>query len=126
MRKQIVALEDDADVLAQGPEIDVRKVDPVSADDDFAMVDLFEAVDAAQGRALARAGATDDSENFAAFDGEADAVEHLERAKALLHVAERHDRRWWERRFAACQAGARLTLPRPMRRSSFWLSSDRG
>ncbi|MET4831025.1 hypothetical protein ABIF44_000432 [Bradyrhizobium japonicum] len=92
MRKQIVALEHDADVLAQRAQIDISAVDAVSAHDDLAAVDLLEAVDAAQCRALAGAGAADQRQHFAALDGKGDAIEHPERTKALLHVAERHDR----------------------------------
>ena len=92
MRKQVVTLENDADVLAQGSKIDIRKINPVPADHDFAAVDLFETIDAAQGRALAGAGTADDGQDLAAFDGEADAIEHPERAKAFLNVAKRHDR----------------------------------
>ena len=42
MGKQIVALEDDADVEAQLPQIDLGIADPVIADDDLAAVDPLE------------------------------------------------------------------------------------
>ena len=86
MRKQVVALEDDADVLAQGSQIELWVADAMAADDDLAAVDRLEAVDAAKGSALAGAAAADEDENLAAIDLEADAVEHLERAEALVHV----------------------------------------
>jgi len=47
VRKQIVALEYDADILSQGPQVDVRQIDPAAADDDLTPVDLLEPVDAA-------------------------------------------------------------------------------
>jgi hypothetical protein len=91
--KQVVALEYDADILSQSPQIDVWKINPASADDDFAPVDLLEPVDAAQRGALAGTRPADDRKNLAALDGKAHAIKHLQWTKTLLHVAERYDRR---------------------------------
>ena len=48
----------------------------VAVDDDRAGLDRLEPVDAAQQRALARAGAADDGDDLARLDRERDAVEH--------------------------------------------------
>ena len=56
-----------------------------------------------------------------------DAVQHLQRAEALVHVAQRHDRRSVADAFiAACQAGARLDLPAPHAPLQLRLNSDSG
>src|SRR5205807_292695 len=52
----------------------------------FALLKRFQAVDAAQERALAAAGRADDGRHLAATDAERDAVQHSQRA-VLLHQA---------------------------------------
>ena len=54
---------------------------------DFAFVERFQAVDAAQQRALAAAGRADDRRHFAAAHGERDAVEHAQGAVVFHQVA---------------------------------------
>ncbi len=53
MREEIVALEDDADALAQPAQVGRRIVHRLAVDDDLAALDRLEPVDAAQQRALA-------------------------------------------------------------------------
>lgn len=131
MGKQVVALEDDADVLTQGAQVDIGSVDAVVADADLAGIDLLEAVDAAQRRALAGARATDQHQHLAALDCEADAVQHLERAEALMDLVEDDDGAFDDEAFLAHgygsrQAGISFARPTPMRRSRRRLRSEIG
>jgi hypothetical protein len=61
-------LKHDADALAQLAQVGRWIIDGLPADDDASALDRFEAVDAAQHGAFARAGAADDGNNFAGLD----------------------------------------------------------
>src|SRR3954471_5582929 len=91
MGEQIVALEDDPNVEPERAEIERQVVHPVATHDDLAGIDALEAINAAQGRALARAAAADDYRDAAPPDLEADAVQDLVQPEALVDVAEDDD-----------------------------------
>ena len=88
MRKQVEALEDEADLLALLGElavaqmhvaaVDLLLADQRAVDVDVAGGRLLEIVDAAQQRRLARAARADDRDLLAARNVEADAGQHLE------------------------------------------------
>ena len=78
VREQVEALEDHAHVLAQfahGLRVLVQQ--RLAVDGQLAALELFQAVDAAQQRALARAALADDGDHLAARDLQVDALEHL-------------------------------------------------
>ena len=87
MRKQVVALEDHADVAVQGAERRAATADMAAVDDDLARIDRLQAVDAPEKRALAGAGPADDGDDLALLDVEIDAVEDDVAAVALRDVA---------------------------------------
>ena len=95
VRKEVVLLEYDRHVLAQGDHlgVPVQTVDRVRADVDFAAVDADEAVDAAKQRRFPRAGRSDDADRFASADVERDSAQHLDGAERLVHV-DHPDDRW--------------------------------
>ncbi len=49
---------------------------------------LFEPVDAADQRRLARPGRAADDDPFAAIDGQVDVAQHVERAEPLVHLGD--------------------------------------
>ena len=92
MREEVVALEDDADLLAQLAQVGRGVVDRLAVEHDPSALDRLEPVDAAQHGALARARAADDGDDLAGLDRERDAVEHGVGAEALDHVVELNER----------------------------------
>jgi hypothetical protein len=86
MREEIVALENDADILAQFAQMFRVPVEHMSGHLDPAGLAGFQAVDAAQQRALAGAGAPDDGDDLACLDAQRHTLEHLDRAKALVDI----------------------------------------
>ena len=90
MREQIVALEHDADVGAERPQVARIVVERVAGDRDVALADLLQPVDAAEHRALARAAAADQRHDLARLDRQRDPFQDLERAEALVDVVNVH------------------------------------
>src|ERR1700689_4126210 len=93
VRKQIKALEHHRYL---GPDRDDRgslALDPRSLHQDIAGIITLQAVDAAQDGRLAGSRRADDADDFALLDQGADALEHLDRAKALVDIAELDHRR---------------------------------
>ena len=86
MREQVEALEHDADVAAQGVDIDAGAADPVVVQADLAALDRLEAVDAAQQGGLAAARGADQADHLMRLDVEVDALQHLDGAVALVDV----------------------------------------
>ena len=68
VRKQIEALEHDADLAPERLQAGARALHPTPVEHDFAAVRHFQAVDAAKQRGLARAAAPDDGHDFAGLD----------------------------------------------------------
>ena len=101
LREGIRFLEHHADLLAQLREIDIGVVDVLAFDEDFALRDartghaVVHAVDAAQQRAFAATGRTDQSGDAVVFDVELDAIQRRLAAIAEVHVAHLHDRGWF-------------------------------
>jgi hypothetical protein len=92
VREEVEALEDHAHVLAQrAHRLRVAMAQRLAVDRERAFLELFEAVDAAQQRALARAALADDGDHLAAAHREVDALQHLVRAEALAQRADRDD-----------------------------------
>ena len=93
MREQVELLKDHPDLLAQVPQVHfvVHKLLPVDRDRPF--VDLFQAVDTTQKRRFSGAGFADQRDDFALFDVQVDALEHLGLAIAFVqsvNINERH------------------------------------
>ena len=97
MREQVEILEDHADVgaLLRGvagrnlveDAVALAVADQLAVDVQAAGVDLLEVIDAAQQRRLARTRGADEAGDRAARDLEIDALEHLQAAEGLAHVA---------------------------------------
>ena len=86
MREQIIALEHDADIGAQLPQGLGIFANRMTGDFDAPGIDLLQPVHAAQQRALARARAADEGEDFTTADRQRHAFEYLQSAKALVNV----------------------------------------
>ncbi len=92
VREQVVALEHDADVLAQRAQVQpVAVMQRVAADADGAGVGGLEPVHAAQRGALARAALADDGRDLAAIDGKRHAAQHVGAAEALVDLVQFND-----------------------------------
>src|SRR5215470_19147947 len=94
MREQIIALEHDADALAQFAQISGRIVHHQTVEEDVALLDGLKSIDAAQHRALARARAADHVNDLTRLDAEIHVIEHSKRAEAFddaLQFNERHE-----------------------------------
>ncbi len=87
MGKEIVALEDDADLAAQRLEALGRRLERLSVELDLAAIWPLEAVDAAEQRTLARAAAADDGDDLAGLDRERHIGERLMGAEPLRNVS---------------------------------------
>jgi hypothetical protein len=86
MRKQVEALEDDADLAAQAVHIDARPGDAIAFELDLAALDRLETVDAAQQGGLAAAGRTDQAHHLMLVDRHVDAAQNIQRPEALMDV----------------------------------------
>src|SRR5262249_31956599 len=75
MRKQIEALEDDADVAAKRVEVDAGARHAIAMQADLAVLDGLEAVDAAQQRGFAAARRADEADDLMLVDIKAEATE---------------------------------------------------
>ena len=105
MREEVELLEDHARVRENLPRLGsigvlcravlIRIGQELALDLDGARVNRLELVDAAQERALARAGRPDDREDLAAADLHIDALEHSEVAERLVDIVHaQHDLRF--------------------------------
>src|SRR6266478_1854408 len=86
MGKEIIALEDDANLAAQRLEPSRRRLERLAVELDGAAVRPFQPVDAAQQGALTRAAPSDDRHDLAGFDRERYLLERLMRAKSLRNA----------------------------------------
>ncbi len=93
VREEVVGLEDDPDLAAQGVHVDAAVRDLGAVDDDAALIDLLEQVDAAQERRLPGAGGADQADDVVPLDLERDLVEHAqvaERFRDAIELDEAH------------------------------------
>ncbi|MNZ79287.1 hypothetical protein D3C78_978870 [compost metagenome] len=99
MRPQVEVLEDEADLAAQAIDLAVVGSDQVAVlgglelesltgNQDFALVRVFQQVDAAQQGGLAGAGGSQDRDHIAIACGQRDALEDLLVAVAFVQVAD--------------------------------------
>jgi hypothetical protein len=92
VREQVVALEDDADLLAQFAQVQlVRMMNIMSAYMDVAAIDFLQAVQATQQRALARTALADDGHHLALLHIQRDTVQYLVAAEALVQIIDLND-----------------------------------
>src|SRR5438045_2528708 len=87
MRKQIQALEDDADVPPNFTQLRTAGRQWFAVEYDRPFINILETVDAAKKRRLARSRATDHRDDLARIDIERHVVENNVRAIALMDVA---------------------------------------
>ncbi len=92
MREEVVGLEDEAEPAAHGDRVDRRVGDHLAVEEDVAVVDVGEQVDAAQQGRLARARRPDQRDRLVLVDGEVDPLQHLEIVEGLGHAADVDDR----------------------------------
>ena len=88
MREEVERLEDDADAAAHDVHVDAARRDLAAVDEDAAIVDRLEQVDAAQQRRLARPGGADQADDLVLGDVEVDAAQHRDLAERLVDVLE--------------------------------------
>jgi hypothetical protein len=86
VRKQIVALKDDADVLPQFPQSLRVLIDDVAGHLDSAGLKGLQTIDAAQKRALAGAAPADDGDHLPFLDVKRHALEDFQGAKSLVNI----------------------------------------
>ena len=101
MREQVEALEDHAGhrtlarqfAVAEPVAAAIRRAvaDGLAVEDDVAALILFQQVDAAQQRRLARAAGADDRDDVAPVEIEVDALEHVDGAEPLGQAADRQE-----------------------------------
>ena len=84
VREQVVGLEDEPEPAPDPDRVDRGIGDHLAVEEDVAVVDLLEQVDAAQERRLARAGGADQRDRLVLGDLEVDPVQHLASPKALV------------------------------------------
>ena len=95
MRKQIEALEDDADVAAKRIEVDAGAGHAIAMQADFAGLNLLEPIDAAEQSRLAAARRADEADDLMLLDIEAQIAQDCKRAELLpdlVDLEERHRR----------------------------------
>jgi hypothetical protein len=85
VREEVVGLEDEAEAAADADGVDGGVGDHLAVEEDVAVVDLLEQVDAAQQRRLARARGADQGHRFVLAHGEVDPPQHLALAEGLGH-----------------------------------------
>src|SRR5436309_1180210 len=76
-------------VIAEPVHVDLRSGDRLSVDDDRALVDVLEQVDAAEQRRLPRSRRTDQADDVVLADVEIDSVQDLEVIEGLPHALQR-------------------------------------
>jgi hypothetical protein len=108
VREQREALEDEADPAALGRHHAPGLRDHLAVEGDAACVEILEAGDQAQGRALARSRRAEQREHLAGRDAEGDVLDHSAAAEALVDAFEDDDRR---RPLAHRPSGRRAARP---------------
>ena len=83
VREEVVGLEHEREPAANRHGLDRRVGDHLPVEEDVAVVDVLQQVDAAQDRGLARAGGADQRHGLVLVNGQVDAVEHLPVAERL-------------------------------------------
>ena len=76
VREQVVGLEDDAHPATHGPGVDPRVGDVLALEEDRAVVDVLEQVEAAQQRGLPRPRRPDQADHVVRLDDQVDAPQH--------------------------------------------------
>ena len=87
VREQVEGLEDETELAADPDRVDGRIGDHVAVEEDVAVVDLGEQVDAAEQGRLARPGGADQRHRLVLVDGDVDPLQHLEVVEGLGHAA---------------------------------------
>ena len=93
VREEVVGLEDEAEPAADRDRVDRGVGDHLAVEEDVAVVDLLQQVDAAQQGGLARARGADQRHRLVLGDLQVDAAQHLALAEGLGHAADLEDRR---------------------------------
>ena len=88
VREQVVGLEDEAEPAPHRDRLHRRVGDDLAVEQDVAVVDLLQQVDAAQQRRLAGAGGADQGDGAVLVDGEVDAAQDLALTEGLGHAAD--------------------------------------
>jgi hypothetical protein len=83
VREQVVGLKDEAELAPNRHSADRRIGDHLAVEEDVAVVDVDEQVDAAQQGGLARAGGADQRDRLVLGDLQVDALQHLAIAEGL-------------------------------------------
>src|SRR5215472_17088 len=93
VRKQVVLLKHDRDVLAQRDHlgISVQSVNGMRSDENLPAIDRDQSVDAAEQRRLSRSRGADDTDGFSRADLERNAAEHLHGAEGLVDIGNTND-----------------------------------
>src|SRR5262245_14430325 len=113
MRKEVERLEHHADLRVEPLEPRRWWVERSLVEKDFAPVRPFQAIEAAQQRALARSTRAAQHNHLAGGDGKADTPEHLHRAKGFLDIADVNG--WWPRATKVGGLGHFFWVPRSRR-----------
>jgi hypothetical protein len=92
VREEVVGLENEAEAAAHRHRVHGGVGDHLAVQEDVAVVDLLEQVDAAQKRRLARPGGADQRDRLVFVDGEIDAAQDLELAEGLGDAPDLDDR----------------------------------
>ncbi len=87
MREEVVRLKDDTEPPAHADSVDRGIGDHLAVEEDVAVVDVLEQIDAAKERRLAGAGRADQSDGLVLGDLEVDASKDFEIAEGLGHAA---------------------------------------
>ena len=101
MREEVVGLEDDAEPPADRHRVDRGVGDHLPVEEDVAVVDLLEQIDAAQQGRLARSRGADQRHRVVLADRQGDAAEDLALAEGLGHLTDLDHRRRHQRRLQA-------------------------
>src|SRR5262249_24776895 len=116
MRKEVERLEHHADLRVEPLEPRGWWVERSPVEKDFAPVRPFQAIEAAQQRALARSTRAAQHNHLAGGYGKVDTPEHLDRAKGFLDIADVDG--WWPRATKVGGLGHIFWVPRSRRLSS--------
>jgi polar amino acid transport system ATP-binding protein len=86
--EEVVGLEDEPEAAANRDRVDGRIGDRLAVEEDVAIVDVLEQVDAAQQGRLARARGADQRHRFVLAHGQVDPPQHLALAEGFGHAAD--------------------------------------
>ena len=93
MREEVEGLEDEAEPAAHRDRLDRGVGDHLAVEEDVAVVDLLEQVDAPQQRRLAGSRGADQGNRLVLADRQIDPAQDLALAERLRHLADLEDRR---------------------------------